>query len=133
MVVSDLALRFDGSTKPPTFSQGFFPLKGNVRSSRKVKSLFLVPLHATSAASFIASLRPICEYLYFVLLTCYKDGMEAFRVYQCSQKLEEEQNQRPLRGSTPAGAWIIAQIRRGGPRFSHTSRCRSCRWRHRPR
>jgi hypothetical protein len=93
--------RFDGSSKPPTLSRGVFTRTSKLRTD-EVDTLQLVNFGSTTRAGFIASLRPICETLFFCLLQGYKDGMETF--YQRSLAMARDENE--PRQSAPA--WMVS-------------------------
>jgi hypothetical protein len=62
------------STKSPTFSRSVFHPPG----SPPVKMLAVAQCSSTTDQEFTASLRPICETLFYVLLLTYKTGMGAY-------------------------------------------------------
>jgi hypothetical protein len=65
---------FDGKTEPPTFSRGVFRPPG----SPPVERLAVAQFRRTTNLEFIASLRPICEILFYFFLLAYKTRMEAY-------------------------------------------------------
>jgi len=65
---------FDGSATPPIVSRGVFR---TTPSSKPHQRLTIADYDATSEATFIRSLRPICEVLFYFLLTAYIAGVDA--------------------------------------------------------
>jgi len=61
---------FDGSTKPPTISQGVF-------GPEEHQTLSLADLTSTGPTGFILSLRPVCEVIFSFLLLGYTTGLQA--------------------------------------------------------
>ena len=75
---------FDSSTKPPTFSR----YHSSLPAPRY--TLSVVGLSGHSSMDFIASLRPVCETIFYFLLLGYTTGIHAQYQRSCSWQLRGE-------------------------------------------
>jgi hypothetical protein len=72
--------RFDSSTKPPTFSRCQHSSAPPARYA-----LSVADLSGHSTMDFIASLRPVCETIFYFLLLGYTTGIHAQYQRSCSR------------------------------------------------
>jgi hypothetical protein len=79
---------FDGSTNPPTFSQGVFShtSPSGVTYTRRLILASLVNPSASTSANFIRTLRPVCETIFAFLLSGYRIGLLAYYHRSVSQR-----------------------------------------------
>lgn len=63
---------FDRTTSPPTVSRGTF-LVSTPDGPKQSNKLLIAHLDDLSSNTFIRSLRPVCEVLYYIFLQAFKD------------------------------------------------------------
>ncbi|KIL55077.1 hypothetical protein M378DRAFT_18264 [Amanita muscaria Koide BX008] len=66
---------FNGSAKPAIFSRGIFH---TTPGSKPYEKLFIKDYNAVPDATFIRSLRPICETFFYLFLLAYKAGVDRY-------------------------------------------------------
>ena len=89
---------FDGSTTPPTVSRGVF----RTAESTPIDTLTVANYRSVSPITFILSLRPICETLFFFFLLAYTSGVEAYMERSIKRSKEENRARQSTLGWTEA-------------------------------
>jgi len=84
---------FDGKTKKPTFSRGVF----SDPPSQPIRALAVADFQTASQVTFIMSLRPICETIFYFLLLAYRSGVEAYAKRSVARAVKNKK----VRKSTP--------------------------------
>ena len=84
---------FNSSTNPRTFSSSWY---GSTRPARYTLSVANLSSHSTM--DFIASLRPVCEIIFYFLILSYLTGIYAQYQLLCSRGEQNGENL-PLPGS----------------------------------